>query len=109
MRADWPELGDTVLRVDGGMAASDCTMQFLSDILGAAVDRPEGLETTARGAAWLAGMQAGIYPHRHGFAKIWALERRFRPALVSSERDAAYARWRRAIPATLVFAEQEQR
>lgn len=109
MRADWPELGDTVLRVDGGMAASDWTMQFLSDILGAAVDRPEGLETTALGAAWLAGMQAGIYPDRHGFAKIWALERRFRPALVSSERDAAYARWRRAIAATLVFAEQEQR
>jgi hypothetical protein len=54
-----------VLRVDGGMVASDWTMQFLADILGAPVDRPEVLETTALGAAWLArapGMQAGVYP-----------------------------------------------
>ena len=63
MTADWPGgSGDNVLRVDGGMTASDWTMQFLSDILGAPVDRPEILETTALGAAWLAGMRAGVYP-----------------------------------------------
>ena len=56
MRADWPAAGDTVLRVDGGMAASDFTMQFLADILAAPVDRPAVMETTALGAAYLAGL-----------------------------------------------------
>jgi glycerol kinase len=66
-----------VLRVDGGMTASDWTMQFLADILGAPVDRPEVLETTALGAAWVAGMKAGVYPGFDDFAKSWALERTF--------------------------------
>ena len=57
MQADSPDLGDGVLRVDGGMTASDWTMQFLSDVIGAPVDRPEVQETTALGAAWLAGMK----------------------------------------------------
>ena len=56
MRADWPAAGDTVLRVDGGMTASDVTMQFLADILAAPVDRPAVMETTALGAAYLAGL-----------------------------------------------------
>ena len=56
MRADWPAAADTVLRVDGGMTASDVTMQFLADILGAPVDRPVVMETTALGAAYLAGL-----------------------------------------------------
>ena len=56
MRRDWDSASETVLRVDGGMTASDWTMQFLADILGAQVDRPKVLETTALGAAWLAGM-----------------------------------------------------
>ena len=60
MRADWPAAGGTVLRVDGGMTASDVTMQFLADILGAPVDRPMVMETTALGAAYLAGL-----PGRH--------------------------------------------
>jgi glycerol kinase len=58
--AEWP--GDTVIRVDGGMSASDWTMQFLADILAAPVDRPDYLETTALGAGYLAGMAAGLYP-----------------------------------------------
>ena len=103
MTADWAghEGGEQVLRVDGGMSASDWAMQFLSDILGAPVDRPEVLETTALGAAWLAGMRAGIYPDMEGFAKSWALQSRFTPAMVSETRDQKYAGWQRAVQATL--------
>ena len=71
MRADWPgRRGDTVLRVDGGMTANDWVLQGLADILGAPVDRPKVLETTALGAAWLAGMRAGLYPGPAEFARI---------------------------------------
>ncbi len=101
MRADWSDPArQATLRVDGGMSASDWTMQFLSDIIGAEVDRPKILETTALGAAWLAGMRAGIYPDQEGFAKNWALERTFRPAMPAADRDARYARWKRAVAAT---------
>ncbi|MEM8702039.1 MAG: glycerol kinase GlpK, partial [Pseudomonadota bacterium] len=62
MRADWSDAEKPVLRVDGGMTASDWTMQFLADILGAPVDRPTVTETTALGSAWLAGSKAGIWP-----------------------------------------------
>ena len=76
-------------------------MQFLSDIINAQVDRPDVLETTALGAAWLAGMKAGIYPNQDGFAKSWALDRRFEPSMEAEDRDAKYAAWKRAVQATL--------
>jgi glycerol kinase len=101
MALDVGGLGETVLRVDGGMSASDWSMQFLSDVLGAPVDRPEVLETTALGAAWLAGMRAGVYPGREGFAAAWKLERRFEPRMDAGERDARYAGWRDAVRRTL--------
>lgn len=101
MRADWGGAAEGVLRVDGGMTASDWTMQFLSNIIGAPVDRPDVLETTAMGAAWLAGSRAGVYPDAEGFAKGWALERRFEPAMDERTRDTKYARWKRAVAATL--------
>ncbi len=104
MRADWAGQADTsapTLRVDGGMSASDWTMQFLADILDAPVDRPKVLETTALGAAWLAGMQVGLYPDQDGFANGWVLERTFTPAMDRTTRDAKYARWKRAVQATL--------
>ena len=101
MRGDMGEDAEGVLRVDGGMTASDWTMQFLSDIIGAPVDRPEVQETTALGAAWLAGMKAGVYPDADGFAERWALERRFQPAMEAEVRDAKYARWKKAVAATL--------
>jgi glycerol kinase len=101
MRADWPQAREGVLRVDGGMSASDPAMQFLADIIGAPVDRPQVLETTALGAAWLAGMQAGIYPASETFARDWALQRRFEPEMGEATRAAKYARWRRAIQATM--------
>ena len=101
MQADGAGGGDAVLRVDGGMTASDWTMQFLADILGAPVDRPRVLETTALGAAWLAGMQAGVYPDQAGFAESWALERRFEPAMSDVARDEKYTRWKAAVAATM--------
>ncbi|MFN6951362.1 MAG: glycerol kinase GlpK, partial [Albidovulum sp.] len=101
MRSDWRATSEGVLRVDGGMTASDWAMQFLSDIIGAPVDRPKVLETTALGAAWLAGSRAGVYPDAEGFARAWALDRRFAPAMSEPVRAAKYARWKRAVAATI--------
>lgn len=102
MRADWPGLGEGgTLRVDGGMTASDWTMQFLADILGGAVDRPVVQETTALGAAWLAGSKAGIYPSKEAFAENWALDQRFTPTMNQDERQSRRERWQKAVAATL--------
>ena len=103
MRADWPEADDaeTVLRVDGGMTASEWVMQFLADILAAPVDRPVVMETTALGAAYLAGRAAGIYPDLAGFADMWALDRRFMPRMDSATRRRKFAGWRDAVHRTL--------
>ncbi|MFN3497843.1 glycerol kinase GlpK [Pannonibacter indicus] len=102
MQVDWTDAaGKPVLRVDGGMSASDWAMQFLSDILGAPVDRPQVLETTALGAAWLAGMAAGVYPDMEGFAESWAIEKRFEPAIGEDERQRKYGAWKSAVAATM--------
>ncbi len=102
MRKDWQQSNEQgALRVDGGMAASDWTMQFLADITGVTVDRPGVLETTALGAAWLAGMQVGIYPDQAGFAKSWARERQFLPAMDNAVRQEKYAGWQDAVARTL--------
>ncbi len=101
MQADMGAADAATLRVDGGMSASDWAMQFLSDIIGAPVDRPQVLETTALGAAWLAGMQAGVYPGQAEFAANWALDRRFEPAMQADARDAKYAAWKDAVRRTL--------
>jgi glycerol kinase len=101
MRADWPELGDTVLRVDGGMTASDFTMQFLADILDAPVDRPVVQETTALGAAYLAGLAAGLCPAPEQFAKSWKRERRFVPKMYATVRARKWAGWQDAVRRTL--------
>lgn len=105
MRADMAavDTGQTVLRVDGGMSASDYTLQYVADILNAPVDRPTHVETTARGVAWLAGYQAGLYPDQAGFAKTWAKDRQFLPKLDPERREADYARWQRAVAATIGF------
>ena len=104
MLDDWPaEQQQGVLRVDGGMSASCWAMQFLSDIIDAPVDRPEVLETTALGAAWLAGMKAGIYPEKAEFSRLWALGKQFIPAMPSEIRGKKYAAWKRAVKATLTY------
>jgi glycerol kinase len=120
MRADWPgdsDLGacpdrqtgthfagtcaSTVLRVDGGMTASDLTMQFLADIIDAPVDRPAVMETTALGAAYLAGLAAGVCPDPDGFARTWKLERRFEPKMDAAVRAKKWAGWQDAVRRTL--------
>jgi glycerol kinase len=103
MRGDWADAqgGETVLRVDGGMVASDWTLQFLADLLAAPVDRPVILETTALGAAYLAGRQAGLYPDLDGFAAEWALDRRFTPQMPEETRAHKYAGWKDCVRRTL--------
>jgi glycerol kinase len=102
MRKDWSGAQETVLRVDGGMVASDWTMQFLADILDAAVDRPQILETTALGAAWLAGMKAGVWPDAATFAARWKCERRFEPSMDAATRARKLAGWDLAVRRTLL-------
>ena len=92
---------DTVLRVDGGMTASDYAMQFLSDILAVPVDRPAFMETTALGAAYLAGRKAGFCPDLDGFAATWRLERRFAPEMDAQTRDRKWSGWQDAVRRTL--------
>jgi glycerol kinase len=101
MHKDWKGGGDTVLRVDGGMVASDWTMQFLADILDAPVDRPVILETTALGAAWLAGSRAGVWPGMEDFAESWALEHQFVPQMDAGERKRKVKGWNDAVRRTL--------
>ncbi len=105
MTADFEASGATgvesVVRVDGGMVASDWTMQFLADIAGAPVDRPKNKETTALGAAFLADWRAGLYPAPGEFAAYWSLDRRFAPAMGPEVRERRRAGWRAAVEATL--------
>jgi glycerol kinase len=104
MRRDWSAGAKAVLRVDGGMVASDWTMQFLADILDAPVERPVVQETTALGAAWLAGHKAGVWPDAAGFGRLWELERGFKPELDAAERERKYAGWQHAVRAVLGHA-----
>ncbi|MFZ1105417.1 MAG: glycerol kinase GlpK [Hyphomicrobiaceae bacterium] len=105
MRDDWAVSAHSafksVLRVDGGMVASDWTMQRLADMLDAPVERPVVQETTALGAAWLAGHKAGVWPDAKGFARLWKLDRAFTPMLAAGERERKYAGWKRAVRAVL--------
>lgn len=101
MRGDWEHTGETVLRVDGGMVASNYTMQFLADILNAPVDRPEILETTALGAAYLAGLQRGMFPPPARFSSSWKCNKRFTPSLAEEIRIRKYSGWQDAVRRTL--------
>jgi len=103
MRADWASVtpSRTILRVDGGMTASDWTMQCLADLIDADVDRPVITETTAVGAAYLAGLAIGLYPQPKDFMKSWRLEKRFSPQMQAAERTIKIAGWRDAVGRTL--------
>jgi glycerol kinase len=109
MRADWPEAkaANIVLRVDGGMTASDWTLQRLADLLDAPVDRPVVQETTALGAAYLAGLSAGVYPEPSKFADHWRLERRFTPNMDAATRAQKLKGWARAVKGVLASDEGE--
>jgi len=109
MQADWSGSGgETALRVDGGMSASGFAMQFLSDIIGAPVERPSQLETTAMGAAWLAGQRAGLMPGMEEFAASWRADARFEPTLAADLRAERYGAWKRAVAATIGYATPHQ-
>jgi glycerol kinase len=89
------------LRVDGGMAVSDWAMQFIADILPAMVERPVSVETTAWGAAYVAGLTRGLYPGLDAIAAGWRPDRRFAPQMPAAEREERYAGWRRAVAGVL--------
>ncbi len=102
MHKDWlVEGGEKVLRVDGGMVASDWMLQRLADILDAPIDRPKMLETTALGAGYLAGMRAGVYGDPKTFAGNWALDRQFAPDMSADVRDRRISGWHEAVSRTL--------
>ena len=102
MHADWPAVGaSSVLRVDGGMAASDMAMQLVADILAIPVERPLVMETTALGAAYLAGRAAGLCPDLSSFATMWKREQRFDPRMDAATRERKWLGWRDAVARTL--------
>ena len=98
---DWSGNELSIIRVDGGMAASNWTMQMLSDLLNLPVDRPKNLETTALGAAYLAGMQIGFYPPIEDFAKSWKSENRFNSKMSEADRQRKLSGWNDAVSRTL--------
>jgi glycerol kinase len=85
------------LRVDGGAAANDLLMQFQADLLGVPVVRPRVLETTALGAAYLAGLATGVWPGREEIAKQWSVARRFEPKMQRDEAERRLGEWKRAL------------
>ena len=85
------------LRVDGGAVVNDFLMQFQADMLGVPVERPAVTETTALGAAYLAGLAVGFWGSQAEIAGQWQLERRFEPAMSADQRESLYAGWRRAV------------
>jgi glycerol kinase len=89
------------LRIDGAMAANDWLVQFLADIVGVRVDRPAVIETTALGAAFLAGLGAGVYSGLDDLSALWRHERTFTATMESGGRDALLAGWREAVARVL--------
>ena len=92
----------TALRVDGGMVANDWLAQFLADALGLPVTRPRVMETTALGAAYLAGRQAGVFGSPQEFSGLWRAEAEFQPRMAAAEREKLLAGWRAAVKRTLL-------
>jgi glycerol kinase len=87
----------TELRVDGGMVVNDWVVQFLCDLLRVPIERPTVVETTALGAAYLAGLQAGVYRSLDEIAQLWRSERRFEPTRPQDRMDRLYQGWREAV------------
>jgi len=85
------------LRVDGGACVNDLLMQFQADLLGIPVVRPEVTETTALGAAYLAGLSTGVYSDVAQLSKLWRVERRFMPTMGRPQAEESMARWEHAV------------
>ena len=94
------------LRVDGGAVANNFLMQFQADILGVPVERPRVTETTALGAAYLAGLAIGLWQSQDEIARQWQLEQTFEPRMSVDERDALYAKWQAAVVRTRAWADE---
>jgi glycerol kinase len=103
MRAD-AGLPLTTLKVDGGASVNNVLMQFQADLLNATVRRPVVAETTALGAAYLAGLAVGYWKDLNDIARNWALDREFRPQMTAAERDKRYAKWQDAVQRSLGWA-----
>ena len=88
------------VRVDGGMAANDWTMQFLSDLLSLRVERPLNTETTVLGAAYLSALGAGLYDSLDDVAAHWRINKTFSPTMAETDRDRLYAGWLKAVAQT---------
>ena len=95
------------LKVDGGACANNFLMQFQSDILGAKVDRPEVIETTALGAAYLAGLAVGYWKDQEDISTNWALSKSFTPKMESSKREFLLKGWHKAIKCTREWAKED--
>ena len=95
----------TALRVDGGASVNNILMQFQADIINLPVERPAVTETTALGAAYLAGLATGLYPHQDALTSQWAIDRAFMPQMRSAEREQKYAGWQRAVQRSLNWIE----
>ena len=95
MRGDGAQIYE--LRVDGGMVVNDSLMQRLADTVGTPIERPQVTETTALGAAFLAGLKAGLWPSLEALSATWALDRAFKPAEDAASRDRRYAGWKDAV------------
>ncbi|MCP4398568.1 MAG: glycerol kinase GlpK [bacterium] len=94
------------LRVDGGASANDFLMQFQADILGVPVERPQIIETTALGAAYLAGLAVGFWPDRQSIAEHWHMDRKFTPAMEAKTRKKFYTGWKKAVKRAMEWEEE---
>ena len=92
------------LKVDGGASANDFLMQFQADILGSGVRRPGCIETTAMGAAYLAGLAVGYWNDREEIRKIWSLESSFEPSMEKEKRERLLKGWKRAVTCSFGWA-----
>ncbi len=96
----------TTLRVDGGASANDFLMQFQADILGIPVERPVVAETTALGAAYLAGLATGFWESQEEIRSAWQLDKRFDPTMSSDQRESLYAGWQKAVERVQGWADE---
>ena len=94
-----------VLKVDGGASANDALMQFQADIVGATVRRPIVRETTALGAAYLAGLAVGYWSDLNDVSRNWAIDKEFAPHMAEAERQQRYAKWKKGVERALAWAE----
>lgn len=93
------------LKVDGGASQNNFLMQFQSDIIGKEVDRPTVVETTALGAAYLAGIAVGFWKNKEEISKKWAVDKKFIPAISIDEREKKYKKWKKAVEKSKLWEE----